>query len=131
MLEETLRDRRVDRILPQGGARRQLPLVLVEVLEEPVVPLRRVIGPCALQPAGNRSGAFAAAKAVLPAEALLLQAGALRFGTDVLGIRGSTMCLTDRVAADNERKGLLVIHRHTAERLSNVLCCSERIRVEA
>ena len=118
-------------LLRPGGARRQLPVVLVEVLEEPVVPLRRVIGPCALQPAGDRIGAFAAAKAVLPAEALLLQAGALWFGTDVLGVRGSTMGLADRVAADDERKGLLVIHRHAAERLANVLSCSERIGVEA
>src|SRR5437660_7844883 len=99
-------------LLRTGGARRQLPVVLVKVLEEPIVPLRRVIGPCALQPAGDRSGAFATAKAVLPAEALLFQAGAFRFGTDVLGIRSSTMGLTDRVAADDERKGLLVIHRH-------------------
>src|SRR5262249_33231170 len=86
---------------------------------------------CALQPAGNRSGAFAAAKAVLPAEALLLEAGPLWFGTDVAICWGSTMSLADRVAAHDERKGLLVIHRHAAERFANVLCCSKRIRVEA
>ena len=110
-------------LIRTGGALFQMPVVFVEVVEEPVVPLRRVIGPGALQPAGDRVGAFAAAKAVFPAEALLLQAGALRFGTDVLGIRGGTMSLADRVAADDERNRLLVIHRHAAERLSNVLCC--------
>ena len=109
-------------LLRTGGARRQLPVVLVEVLEEPVVPLRRVIGPGALEPARDRIGALSAAKLLLPAEALLLQAGAFRFGTDVLGIRGGTMGLADRVAADDERKRLLVIHRHAAERLSNELC---------
>ena len=103
----------------------------MEVVEEPVVPLRRRIGPRALQPAGDRIGAFAAAKAVLPAEALLLQAGTLWFGTDVAICWGSTMSLADRVAADDERKGLLVIHRHAAERFANVLCCKGRIGVEA
>ena len=70
-------------------------------------------------------------KLLLPAEALLLQAGAFRFGTDVLGIRGGTMGLADRVAADDERKRLLVIHRHAAERLSNELCRKGRIGVAA
>ncbi len=37
--------------------------------------------------------------------------------------------LADRVAADDERNRLLVIHRHTTEGLSNVLGGSQRIRV--
>ena len=118
-------------LLRTGGARRQLPVVLVEVLEVSVVPLRRVIGPGALEPARDRIGALSAAELLLPAEALLLQAGAFRFGTDVLGIRGGTMGLADRVAADDERKRLLVIHRHAAERLSNELCRKGRIGVAA
>ena len=109
-------------LLRAGRARRQLIVVLVQVVQETVVPLRRVIGPGALEPARDRVVALAAAKPVLPAEALLLQAGAFRFGTDVLGIRGGTMGLADRVAADDERKRFLVIHRHAAERLSNELC---------
>ena len=111
-----------------AGALFQMPVVFVEVVEKPVVPLGRVVGPGALQPAGDRVVALAAAKVVLPAETLLLQAGALRFGADVLGIRGGTMGLADRVAADDERNGLLVIHRHAAERLANVLCCKGRVR---
>src|SRR6266536_1662371 len=106
-------------LLRASRARRQLIVVLVQVVQETVVPLRRVIGPGALEPAGDRVVALAAAKPGLPAEALLLQAGAFRFGTDVLGIRGGTMGLADRVAADDERKRFLVIHRHAAERLSN------------
>src|SRR4051794_40806868 len=99
-----------------------MPVVFVEIIEVPVVPLRRGIGPGALQPAGDRVGAFSAAKLVLPSEALLFQVGALRFATDVLGIRGSAMSLADRVATDDERSRLFVIHRHAAKRLSNVLC---------
>src|SRR5216684_6776117 len=97
-----------------------LPLVAVQVFEVAVVPLHRVGGPCALEPGGDRVGAFARAKAVLPAEALLLYAGALRFTADVLGIRGSAMCFPECVSAGNERDGLLVIHRHAAEGFSNV-----------
>ncbi len=67
-----------------GRTLRQLPLVAEQVVEVVVVPLRRVGGPCAFQPAGDRVAAIAAAKAVLPAEALLLEAGTLGFGTDVL-----------------------------------------------
>src|SRR5215475_15079398 len=109
-------------LLRTSRTRRQLIVVLVQVVQEPVVPLRRVTGPGALEPAGDRVVALAGTKPGLPAEALLLQAGAFRFGTDVLGIRSSTMGLADRVAADDKRNRLLVIHRHAAERLSNVLC---------
>src|SRR5215213_10796992 len=111
-----------------GGARRQLPVVLEQVVQVSVVPLRRLVGPCALQPAGERVGALAAAEGVLPAEALLLEGGSLRFRTDVLGIDG-TMALADRVAADDERDRLLVIHRHTTEGRSNVPGGRQRIRV--
>src|ERR1043166_5629153 len=119
------------KLLRTGGARRQLIVVVVEVVEEPVVPLRRLVGPGALEPARDRVVSLTAAKSVLPAETLLLQAGALRFGTDILGGRGGTVGLADRMAADDERKGLLVVHRHAGERLSNVLRCKGRIRVAA
>ena len=59
-------------LLGTGGARRQLPVVLEQVVEVPVVPLRRLVGPRALQPAGDGVVALAAAEGVLPAEALLL-----------------------------------------------------------
>src|SRR5262249_11549101 len=64
-------------------------------------------------------------------EPLLLKAGALRFGADVLEGGGGAMSLADRVAADDEREGLLVIHRHAGERLTNVLPGQGRIRVAA
>src|SRR5581483_12509164 len=79
----------------------------------------------------ERVGAIAAfGVAVLPAEALLLDRSGLWLGTDVLGI-DCPMGLADRVAADDERKGLLVVHRHATEGLSNVLACKGRVRVAA
>src|SRR5213075_2124702 len=65
---------------------------------------------------------------VPPAQALLLEGGALGFRTDAVG-RDCTMALAERVAADDERNRLLVVHRHTAEGLSNVPGGCQRIRV--
>src|SRR5262245_36121153 len=59
-------------LLRTSRARRQLIVVLVQVVEEPVVPLRRVTGPGALEAARDRVVAFAAAEPGLPAETLLL-----------------------------------------------------------
>src|SRR6185295_11954301 len=103
----------------------------VEILEESVVPLRRFGGPGALEPARDRVFALAAAKTVLPAEPLILQTGALRLGTDVLDGSRGTVGLADRVAADDERNRLLVVHRHAGERLSNVARRKSRIRLAA
>src|SRR5262249_14674388 len=118
-------------LLAAGRARRQLIVVLVEIVEESVVPLGRFGGPGALEPARDRVLALAAAKAVLPAETLLLQRGALRLGTDVLDGRGGTVGLADRVAADDQRSRLLVVHRHAGKRLSDVTRRQGRVRLAA
>ena len=117
-------------LLRTGRALGQLVVVLVQVVEEPVVPLRRLVRPRALEPAGHRVGALAAAEGVPPAEALLLERGTLGFRTDVV-LGGGTMGLADRVAADDERNRLLVVHRHATEGLSNVVGGSQRIRLAA
>src|SRR5204863_9350738 len=79
-----------------GGAGRELVVVVEQVVEVPVVPFRRLVGPRALDTARDRVGAFAGAEGVPPAEALLLEGGTLGFGTDVLGAR-CTMALADGV----------------------------------
>src|SRR5262249_23528990 len=117
--------------LAAGRARRQLIIVLVEVVEEPVVPLRRLGGPGALEPARDRVVALAAAKTVPPAETLLLHTGAFRFGTDVPDSGGGTVGLADRVAADDECNRLLIVHRHAGKRLANVTGGKRRVRLAA
>ena len=109
-------------------ARRQLPLVVVQVLEEVVVPPHGVVGPGALQGACHRIAALAAARAVSPAEALFLYAGPFRFGTDMV-LSGGAVRLAEGVSAGNEGNRFLIIHRHALERLANVPCCRERVRV--
>src|ERR1700675_282750 len=73
--------------------------------------------------------AFAAAKSVFPAQALLFDAGALGFGTDILARIGSAMGFAERMSAGDKGHRLLVIHRHAAERLSDIPCRSDWIRL--
>ncbi len=115
-------------LLGTGRARRQLPVVPEEVVQVAVVPPGRLGGPGALEPTGERVGALAAAVCVAPAEALLLDGAGLGFRTDVPGI-DSAMTLAERVAADDERYRLLVVHRHAPECLANVPGGGHRIRV--
>src|SRR5215207_2990605 len=113
-----------------GRALGELPVVLVQIVEEPVVPRRRLVGPGALQTAGSRVCALAGAVETLPAKTLLLDRGGFGLRADVFG-GGCAMGLADRVAADDERNRLLVVHRHATERLSNVAGGRQRIRVAA
>src|SRR3954451_6074659 len=105
-----------------GGALRQRPVVSEQVVQEAVVPLRRLVRPSALQPAGDRVGALAAAGAVPPTQALLLEWGGLGFGTDVVRV-DRTVGLAEGVAAGDEGKRLLVVHRHAREGLADVRGC--------
>ena len=41
------------------------------------------------------------------------------------------MRLAERVAANDERRRLLVVHRHAAERFANELGCKQRVRIAA
>ena len=116
-------------LLRASRTRGQLPLVLEEVLEEVVAPLGRRRGPGDLETARDGVGSPAGFVAALPAETLLLEVAALRFGADVL-VRGRrTVGLAERVSAGNQRHRLLVVHRHAAERLANVPRGGDGIRV--
>src|SRR5215211_31745 len=110
-----------------GRALGELPVVLVQIVEESVVPLRRLVGPGALQTAGSRVCALAGAVVAFPAKTLLLDRGGFGLRADVFG-GGRAMGFADRVAADDERNRLLVIHRHATERLSDVPSCGQRVR---
>ena len=74
-------------LMRTGRALGQFPFVAEQVREEVVAPLRRRRGPGDFQAAADRVTAFAGAKAVRPAEALLLDAGRFRLGPDMLSPR--------------------------------------------
>ena len=114
-------------LIRAGRALRQLPFVAEQVLEEVVAPLGRRGGPGDLDAAGDRVAALAAAIAAHPAETLRLDGHRLRLATNVGG-RARAVCLAERVSARNQRDGLFVVHRHPAERLSNVSRRGNRIR---
>src|SRR5262249_47931135 len=84
---------------------RELPLKAEQVFQVVVAPLRRCLGPCAFQSAGDRVRGLAAAELVAPAETLLLDVRALRFGTDILWRRRSAVSFAEAVASSNQRNG--------------------------
>ena len=81
------------------------------------------------RPDGDRVLALAGAERVLPAEAHLLDRRALGLAADVLVGVGGAVGLAERVTAGDQRDGLLVVHRHAAERLADVAGGGERVRV--
>src|SRR5204862_735571 len=86
-------------LLRAGRAPRQLIVVVEEVVEVSVVPLRRLVGPRAFQPAGDRVSALTRSEGVRPADALRLDRATFGLGADQIGIAG-TMAFAKRVTAD-------------------------------
>src|SRR3984885_910982 len=115
-------------LLSAGGGLCYFPVMAEQVLEVVVVPLDRVAGPCAFQPAGDRVRAFAAAKGIYPAEALIFDTGALGLGPHIRARFGSAVGFAEGVSAGDEGHRLLVIHGHPAESLPDVLGRGQRIR---
>ena len=116
-------------LMGASRAFRQFPIVVKQVREVAVAPRRRRRGPDHFQAAGDRVHAVSGAKAVLPAEALLLDGRALRLRSDILVRIGRAMGLAEGVSAGDEGHRLLVVHRHTHERLADVAGRAERVRV--
>ena len=125
----------VSRLLrrPLPSARRalgQLPLVAEQHVQIAVVPLGRGRRPSAFQTAADLITTLAAAIAALPAEALLFDGGSLGCRPDQRRIAGA-MAFAEGVAADGERDGLVIVHRHAREGLAHVPAGRERIRLAA
>ena len=97
------------------------------MVEEAVAPLGRRGGPRDLEAAGDRVLALAGVVGVAPAEALQLQRRTLGLRADVLLGVGRTVGLAEGVAAGDQRDGLLVVHRHPAERLADVAGRGDRV----
>src|SRR5579859_5804503 len=112
-----------------GGALGQFPFVAEQILEEVIAPLRRRRRPNHFQAAADRVIPFACAKFVIPAEALLLDAGGFRFGADILSRKRGAVSFAESVTASDERNRLLVIHRHAGKSLSDIPRRSDWIRL--
>ena len=115
------------RPLPGAGrALRELPFVAEEVFKVAVGPLRGRGRPRPLQAAGDRVIGIALAEAVLPAQALLDDVSTLRRRADVIRAGGAVR-FSEGVAAGDQGHRFFVVHRHAAERLSNIPGRGERI----
>ena len=85
--------------------------------------------PGALQAAGHRVAGVPLATLVLPAEPLVLDPGGGGLGPEAAGGRVRAVRLAEGVTAGDERDGLLIVHRHAAERFADVLRGSQRIGI--
>src|SRR5882724_11867213 len=111
-----------------GRTLREFPLVAEQVREEVVAPLRRRRRPNDFQAAADGVTAFARFEFALPAKALFLDTGGFRLCADQFRI-ASAVGFAERVTPGNERNGLLVIHRHTGESLSDIPGRGNRVRL--
>ena len=102
------------------GALGEFPVVAVQMIQVAAGPAGGCLGPSAFQAAGNRVARVARAVAVLPAEALIFDAGSLGFGAHVFVGIGRAVCLAKRVAAGDQRDRLFVVHRHPSKGLADV-----------
>src|SRR5437867_709768 len=115
-------------LMRTGRAPGQLPFVAEQVLEVVVAPLRWRRGPDDFQAAGDRVTSLARTKFALPAEALLLDAGAFRLSAHQ-GLIASAMGFAEGMAASNQRDRFFVVHSHAREGLADIPGGGERIRI--
>jgi len=118
----------VDRLPLPGTGRTllQLPLIIEQQMEVAVVPACRMRGPGTLDAAGHGVATDAARGLVEPAQALILDPGALGLRSQQLGVTVA-MRLADRMTAGGQGDGLLVVHRHAREGHAHIMGGLERI----
>ena len=104
----------------------EFPVVAKQHREVTPVPGGGVGFPGPFQAAGGGIGPAAAAVAVVPAQALLLDRGPLRRRAHQAGAAG-TVGLAEGVPAGGERHGFLVVHGHAGEGLPHVAAGGHRI----
>ena len=114
-------------LMRTGRALGQFPLELEQNVEIIVVPLNGVGGPRTLNAAADGVDLDAAAKAAVPAQALLLQGGSFRFRTHILFGVGGAMALAKGVATRHQRHRFFVIHGHAGKGFTDVPCRSHRV----
>src|ERR1700683_5034496 len=116
-------------LMRTSRALRQLPFVAEQVGEEVVAPPRRRRGPGDFQTTADRVTTMTFAKLILPPETLVLNVGAFWFVAHIVSGNAGTVRFAEGVTARNERNGLLVVHRHTGERLPDIACRGDGIRL--
>lgn len=111
-----------------GRAVLELPLVVVQRLEEAVAPLCRRLGPDNLEARGDGIATLARSVLANPAESLVLNTRCGRFWSTV-AVWSGTVGLAKSVTTDNKSGSLLVVHAHAAKGCANIVGSSNRVRV--
>ena len=106
----------------------QFPLIAEQHVEIAVVPDGRVRRPCTFQTGCDCVVAFAGLERAHPTQTLLGDACGFRLGADKCGV-ARTVALTECVTACDQRNCFFIVHRHTAERVTDVVGCGLRIGV--
>src|ERR1700722_20302453 len=107
-------------LISTGGTLGQLPVIVEQVLEKIIAPLSRRRGPSHFEAAADGVSAVALAEFVLPSEALIVNVGTFRFGTDVVGGNSSAVSFAERMSTGNQRDRFFVVHGHALEGFANV-----------
>ena len=105
-----------------------LPLVIEQHVEIAHVEPCRMSGPGALQATGHRVPAHTAAGLVQPAQALILNFGALRLRPEIGGV-AIAVALAHGVAAGGQRHRFFIVHGHALESLAHGLRGLQGIRL--
>jgi len=93
-----------------------------------VVPPVRGGGPGPFQTAGHRMFSISLPFGVHPAETLVFEGGCFRTGTQHGGV-AVAMCFAHRMATGRKGYRFLVVHGHSGEGGSHILCCAQGIRL--
>ena len=103
-----------------GRAFGHFPLEPQQVVEVSHVPACRGLRPCAFKPAGQGVDAVAGLVLVGPAKALSFQWRGFGIGAGILAAHG-TMRLTKGVTTRDQRDRFIVVHRHPAKGVADVI----------
>ena len=103
-----------------GRAFGHFPLEPQQVVEIGHVPACRGLRPCAFKPAGQGVDAVAGLVLVGPAKALAFQWRRFGIGAGILAAHG-TVRFTKGVTTRDQRHGFIVVHRHPAKGVADVI----------
>src|SRR5262249_9184603 len=101
-------------------------LVLEQVLEEVVAPLRRCLRPGDFRATSDGVSPDAGAMLALPAEALVLEGAGFGLRADQRGIAGA-VGLAEGVPTGDQCDRLLIVQRKAEDGLPDVLGCCDRV----
>ncbi len=116
-------------LMRTGRALRQFPFVAEQVLEEVVAPLRGRGGPGDFQAAGDRVARLCRCRSCSSSPKPCSSRPAASGSGPTCDAGRGAVGLAEGMAAGDERDGFLVVHRHAAEGLADIVRRRDRIGI--